>query len=806
MEILTLVKANIKRRKGAFIAVVLLTAIIISSTLSIFNFTDSMDDTLKRAFNYIGDPAEVCFINSYNYDPELEQKVRELDIVKDVKVYDALRNWHNNGTSNRVGDNNDGNTYMYMKLHEGIRLIRADESGLEGEAPKLGKGEVYLPLGVKPKLRCNIGDTLKVCFYYTVYEFTIKGFVQEPQNGSQDMGWKQAFMSDEDFDELSRISEKTKADPKNKNDEALQRGIESKIFNVFKVDSYTQSDATFQRDLNLATKLSDKSSGTLTRAQSLNYSSLTGNILSKIFLVFIVMLFVITLVIMGHSISSEIEIDRKKLGILKSQGFTSHKIRLIMQMQYILALLIGVTLGLVGSFFLSRIIADSFGPTVGTPVNIQVSIFKGIILIAALIAISVLIMTLKTHKVTKISPIKAITGQKDEVYFDSRLRMGLKKKVLSLSLAVRQFTSAKRRYISMLIISSLLMYFMLTINVIAGLVSSRTALEMMGFEMTQIDMSLNNAGENLMNIEQAEKIAEDIINKYTTIEKKYAISSGYCSINSYKLHCRAYKDPEYIGGIFKGRAPRQKNEILITQLVSDEFGWKIGDKVTVSAISGELECIICGLYQSVNDAGMVFAIPFEAYETLDPSRRITYEGFVIADESKAQQIADEIDKALVNDKGEKKGSCSYWDLSNNGDEMYETELNLLRTVIYSFSSVFMLIAVVLLCTKAFVLERRDIGIYKAIGFTSAKLRLSFALRFSFIAMLGSFIGVGLSALFSKKMMEALLRMIGICYLEFDASPADILIPMGLLILGFFVFALIASRKIKKVETRELVLE
>ena len=477
-----------------------------------------------------------------------------------------------------------------------------------------------------------------------------------------------------------------------------------------------------------------------------------------------------------------------------------------MQMQYILALLIGVTLGLVGSFFLSRIIADSFGPTVGTPVNIQVSIFKGIILIAALIAISVLIMTLKTHKVTKISPIKAITGQKDEVYFDSRLRMGLKKKVLSLSLAVRQFTSAKRRYISMLIISSLLMYFMLTINVIAGLVSSRTALEMMGFEMTQIDMSLNNAGENLMNIEQAEKIAEDIINKYTTIEKKYAITSGYCSINSYKLQCRAYKDPEYIGGIFKGRAPRQKNEILITQLVSDEFGWKIGDKVTVSAISGELECIICGLYQSVNDAGMVFAIPFEAYETLDPSRRITYEGFVIADESKAQQIADEIDKALVNDKGEKKGSCSYWDLSSNGDEMYETELNLIRTVIYSFSSVFMLIAVVLLCTKAFVLERRDIGIYKAIGFTSAKLRLSFALRFSFIAMLGSFIGVGLSALFSKKMMEALLRMIGICYLEFDASPADILIPMGLLILGFFVFALIASRKIKKVETRELVLE
>ena len=806
MEILTLVKANIKRRKGAFIAVVLLTAIIISSTLSILNFTDSMVDTLHRAFKDIEDPALVCFINGNTYDPALEQKVKGLDIVKDARVYDAVRNWHNDGISNRVGDVNDGNTYYYMKLHDGIKLISSDESGLDGDAPRLGKGEVYLPLGIKPRLRCNIGDTLKVSFYYGVYEYTIKGFVQEPQNGSQDMGWKQVFMSDEDFEELSEISAKTKADPKYKNDAAVQKGIETKVFNVFKADDYEGSDIQFQRDLNLKTRLGDMSTGSLTRSQSLNYSTLTGTILSKIFLVFIVMLFIITLVIMGHSISSEIDIDSKKLGILKSQGFTSHKIGMIMQVQYVFALLIGVILGLVGSVFLSRLIADSFSPTVGTPVHTHVSVFKAVLLIVSLIAISLLIMAAKTHKVTKISPIRAITGQKSEVYFDSRLKTGISRKFLSLSLAIRQFTSAKRRYISMLIISSLLMYFMMTINVIAGLVNSSSALEMMGMEVTQLDMSVNNAGVDLLDLEQAEKIAEEIINKYTTIKKRYAVTSGYCSINSYKLHFRAYKYPEYIGGVIKGRNPRQKNEILITQLVSDEFGWKTGDKVTVSARAGELECIVSGIYQSTNDAGMVFAIPFEAFETLDPSVRLTYEGFVIQDESKGDQIAKEIDDALVNDKGEKRGSCSYWDINSDNNDYYEEELNLLRTIIYSFSSVFMFIAVVLLCTKAFVLERRDIGIYKAIGFTSSKLRLSFALRFSFVAMLGSFIGVGLSALFSKPMMELLLSAIGICYLDFDVQPLDILIPMALLIVGFFIFSLIVSRKIKKVETKELVIE
>lgn len=806
MEIFTLVKANIKRRKGAFIAVILLTAIIAASSLSIFNFIDSMDRELERSFSYRGDPTGVCFVYNKYYTPELEDKVRSLDIVQKLEVYDALDNWYNDGISNRVGNSNDGNSYFYMKLHDGIRLINSDATGFEDSIPALEKGEVYLPLGCREKLRCKVGDTLETCFYYVKYEFKIKGFVQEPQNGSSQIGWKQVFISDEDFDELTKISAQTKADPKYKNDRAVQNGIEVKVFNTYKSPSYKGSDAQFQRDVNLATKLGDLSSGTLTRAQSVNYSSLAPNVLSKIVLTFIAVLFVVALVIMGHSISSEIEIDRKKLGILKSQGFTTRKIRLIMQIQYIIAMVIGIILGIAGSFFLSGLIASEFADVVGTPVSIRISIIKAVLMIGALVAISLLVMAVKTHKVTRISPVQAITGQKGDVYFDSRLNMGLSKKLLSLSLGIRQFTSAKRRYISMLIISALLMYFMVSINVIAGLVTSRNSLEMMGMEATQIDMNINNAGEDLLTIEEAEKRAEEIIEKYTSIEKKYAVNGSYCAINGYKIFCRAYKYPQYIGGVYKGRRPRQKNEIVITQLISDEFGWKIGDKVNVTGRGGELECMVTGIYQSMNDAGMVFAIPSEAFETINPSFKINYEGFVIKDESKAKQIADEIDKALVNDKGEKKGSCSYWNIENDGEEMYASEIKLLKTIIYSFSGVFMLIAVVLLCTKAFVLERRDIGIYKAIGFTSARLRMSFALRFSFVALLGSLIGIALSQLFTQKMMEMLLSVIGLCYLELETGILDIVIPMALLILGFFVFALIASRKIKRVETRELVAE
>ena len=86
MEIFTLVKANIKRRKGAFIAVMLLTAIIISSSLSIFNFLDSKDKALEDSFKDLGDPTEVCLVSINYYKPELEDKVSSLDIVKKLDV------------------------------------------------------------------------------------------------------------------------------------------------------------------------------------------------------------------------------------------------------------------------------------------------------------------------------------------------------------------------------------------------------------------------------------------------------------------------------------------------------------------------------------------------------------------------------------------------------------------------------------------------------------------------------------------------------------------------------------------------
>lgn len=108
--------------------------------------------------------------------------------------------------------------------------------------------------------------------------------------------------------------------------------------------------------------------------------------------------------------------------------------------------------------------------------------------------------------------------------------------------------------------------------------------------------------------------------------------------------------------------------------------------------------------------------------------------------------------------------------------------------------------------KAFFKERRDLGIYKAIGFKLSQLRLQFAFRYLLTALTGSVIGMLLNLLFASKVLNSLMSMLGFCSYPMQYDVIIFVLPALLLSLSFFVFAYIASSEIKKVEVRELVSE
>ena len=130
----------------------------------------------------------------------------------------------------------------------------------------------------------------------------------------------------------------------------------------------------------------------------------------------------------------------------------------------------------------------------------------------------------------------------------------------------------------------------------------------------------------------------------------------------------------------------------------------------------------------------------------------------------------------------------------------------IKAVIYVISAIFALVVVSMICSKTFVREKIDIGIYKAMGFTSRNLRLQFAVRFLIVAFFGIIFGTVLSLSFSEKILSYLLRSMGIVNFVIDYRFITVAFPIAAVALCYFLFAYIAAGKTKKVEVRNLITE
>lgn len=125
---------------------------------------------------------------------------------------------------------------------------------------------------------------------------------------------------------------------------------------------------------------------------------------------------------------------------------------------------------------------------------------------------------------------------------------------------------------------------------------------------------------------------------------------------------------------------------------------------------------------------------------------------------------------------------------------------------YVITAVFILIVTGMTGGRVLAAEQRDIAIYKAIGFTDAQQRLSFALRFGVTGAAGAVVGIVLSAFLTDPLVSTAMKMAGIS--NFASVPAwnSTLFPLLTITVLFGVFAFLAAGKIKRVSLTVLITE
>ena len=108
-------------------------------------------------------------------------------------------------------------------------------------------------------------------------------------------------------------------------------------------------------------------------------------------------------------------------GVLKAQGFDKNKIRMLFLGQYLLSEIIGAVLGIIFSIPLVKSASNIFVTITAVPAVISVPVGIIVLILAALFALSAVSIFFVTIKISRISPVRAISGNKKEIYFESRL-------------------------------------------------------------------------------------------------------------------------------------------------------------------------------------------------------------------------------------------------------------------------------------------------------------------------------------------------------------------------------------------------
>lgn len=781
MEILTLLNANIRRKKGSFVSVILLTMIIAMSVTIIFSMKESTLNGVNKAHEICDTPDIFAIYAGYNFPDNMIEKVKKDSRVKRVNAADSILT-----EKAKMGDEEYSNLMFIFKSDENIRLLKEDLSGIAETAPKLQKGEIYVSQGFLTNVYGNVGEKIIIETTAGEYEFTVKGILLDPMFGSSMIGYTAFYISDEDFSEITSAISKEETENKHSLGKCVQ---------IYKADSCHLSSGQFRRQLNLDMGITDIAVATTTNDMQLNFTTLFSEVISSILLVFVMLLLTIVIIVTVHNISVEIETNYVTFGVLKAQGFDKNKIRLLFLGQYLLAEMIGAVIGIVLSIPLIGVTSNIFVKVTAIPAIRDIPTEKIAAILAALFILSVISIFFITIKINKISPVRAISGAKKEIYFDSRISAPISGRFLSLSLALRQFTSAKRRYAGTLVIVSILVFFMITVTMLANAVNSKSSLESMGAVVSEIDVE----PEKKLSDNDFENIEKEI-EQFTNIKKSYYFNASYFSLNGEDTHCVVYKDPSFLPAL-KGRAPIYDNEIGISSILLDEFDLKIGDEVTVGWQGKKEKYMITGVIQTMNDAGRSFPMSYAAAERIGYDRSLwgCYSLESEKDETLNQKIADSLNEKF-GDMIEAEANGAMIDRSS------EAAIKAMRIIIYVFSVLFSLISVHMVCSKAFTQERTDIGIYKAVGFKTPGLRAQFAFRFLIVSVIGSAAGGILSYFFSGKMLEILLKRIGVTSFKTHVVFTSFAIPILIVCLSFLIFSYLVSGKIRNVKIRELVTE
>ena len=622
--------------------------------------------------------------------------------------------------------------------------------------------------------------------------YTVADFFEDPFYGSSNIGRKRFFINQNDFSKLSKLKVKE-----------FKNLIQ---INTFINDRYKDKDIN-KVIYNLNQKIGIEKYGDMciTLEAFKKYAFLLTNIIGAILLGFCTLLFAIVIIVIGYSINSNIEMDYVSLGILKSIGFNNRQIRLILLLQYMLTNVLAGGIGLLLSEFLLKPVGGFLLTTTGLFLSGNIKVIACLGILGSLLFLLGIFIIVITRKITKVSPVRAITFGHAPVYFSSRINFSLDKASfipLSIKISGKQIITHLKQYVMLFIVVGILTFFTISIASMSNMITGDDVATVFTSSSSDIRISYTNKEDILVVNEIIKEIESE-----TNVKGKFKLEGNSKSVDdSRKLVMVMENLDEVLSKPLEGRNPKYSNEVVITTVMSDLLQKSIGDTIVVENSKGDKsEFIIVGLNQNSRDVGKNITMLEAGMRSLEPDFTLKSTEFQIEDREESNNIVEKLKEKYKKYKDVIIITDTY-KLEKESMKSITNTINSAITGTYIIAIIVVGLISILVCSNTLQKEKIDIGILKAQGFTTKQLRGQFTLRFLIVALVGSRLGIILNILCNDYIMSLLFKNAGLSNFVTVYSIKTLMEPVAIICTFTCLFAWLVTIKIKKVTPKNLIQE
>ncbi len=255
--------------------------------------------------------------------------------------------------------------------------------------------------------------------------------------------------------------------------------------------------------------------------------------------------------------------------------------------------------------------------------------------------------------------------------------------------------------------------------------------------------------------------------------------------------------------IYEGRYPRHDNEVAMAGVLVKTMNKKMGDTITLKIGSKQADFIITGLTQGMTMGGSTGFVTHGGMLRLNPSYRQQTLMIYLNDKSQSASFA----KTLNNRFG--KSFLQVFDVDKEFQQemgSYTSILSEVGVVIFVSTVLIVLLVLYFIVNSSITRQKRELGIQKALGFTTFQLMNQVSLSFLLPVTIGTILGCILGITQTNNVMSFGESSMNIAKADYIITSDWIaLCGLGIVIVSYLVSLLITYR-IRKISAYALISE